>query len=179
MKQCTQCLIHKELNEFYRNKKNKDGLRSNCKPCSNLQSSKWVKNNKEKVKQTRLAYTSLESVKIQRCKLAKAWNRKSCESTLLTKAKKRAKEKNLPFNLTKTDIFIPEICPALGIQLKVNDDKLGDCSPTLDRFIPELGYVVGNIVVISARANRIKNNASIDEIGKIFSWMKEYNAKQS
>ena len=31
-------------------------------------------------------------------------------------------------------------------------------SPTLDRLIPELGYVPGNIAVISMKANRIKSD---------------------
>lgn len=51
--------------------------------------------------------------------------------------------------------------------MKRNVGKPEDNSPTLDRIIPELGYVKNNIIVISFRANRIKCNATIDELKKI------------
>ena len=180
-RKCSKCKEMKTTIDFYRDKSGPGGLRSSCKVCANKASKKWLNNNQYKAKQTRLAYLNREDVKFRRCKLAKAWNRISVESTLLTKAKKRAKANNLPFNLTKDDIDVPEFCPALGIILKVNDGKLGDCSPTLDRLIPELGYVVGNICVISAKANRIKNNSSFEEMRKIAAWMaeREQNAKHS
>ena len=40
----------------------------------------------------------------------------------------------------------------------------GDCSPTLDKQIPELGYVIGNIEVISHLANTIKQNVGSHEV---------------
>jgi hypothetical protein len=39
-----------------------------------------------------------------------------------------------------------------------------DNSPSLDRIVPEKGYVAGNIRVISQRANRIKSNATVEEL---------------
>ena len=50
--------------------------------------------------------------------------------------KKRAKEGDLPFNIDIEDIEIPEICPVLGISLKVNigGNRMSDNSPTLDKF---------------------------------------------
>ena len=46
-----------------------------------------------------------------------------------------------------------------------------DDSPSIDRLIPELGYIKGNVNVISLRANIIKNNATKDELIKIANWM--------
>ena len=46
-----------------------------------------------------------------------------------------------------------------------------DNSPSIDRLIPELGYIKGNVNVISLRANIIKNNATKDELIKIANWM--------
>ena len=41
----------------------------------------------------------------------------------------------------------------------------GEVSPSLDRLLPHLGYVKGNIIVISHRANaNAKNCASVDEL---------------
>jgi hypothetical protein len=34
-----------------------------------------------------------------------------------------------------------------------------------------LGYVRGNVTIISNRANRIKNDASLDEVRKVVSWL--------
>ncbi|WP_210240170.1 hypothetical protein, partial [Mesorhizobium sp. M2E.F.Ca.ET.154.01.1.1] len=66
------------------------------------------------------------------------------------------------YSLTKDDIFIPTHCPVFGFELKDGGDR--NNSPSLDRIKPELGYVPGNIQVISTRANRIKNDATPDEL---------------
>jgi len=100
-----------------------------------------------------------------------AYEREKRESdmpgTLVKQAKGRAKRLGLPFNLTRSDVSIPDVCPVLGIPLRVNHGKCGADSPSLDRIVPELGYVVGNVAVISHRANTIKNDASPDELRAI------------
>ena len=48
----------------------------------------------------------------------------------------------------------------------------------LDRFKPALGYVKGNIYIISFRANRIKGNATLEEIQKVIKYVEEGNGKQ-
>lgn len=88
----------------------------------------------------------------------------------------RAKGKGVAFNLTKEDLTIPEKCPVLGIPLLskwgASDKELAkDNAPSVDRLIPELGYVKGNTAVISVRANRIKTNATKDEIFKVYQWL--------
>jgi hypothetical protein len=85
-------------------------------------------------------------------------------------AKDRAKILGLPFNLTVRDIVIPKKCPVLGILLKPSKGKNTgpiDSSPTIDRIIPEQGYVKSNIWVISGRANRAKSNLSLKELKKL------------
>lgn len=91
-------------------------------------------------------------------------------------AKARAKKKGVPFDISPDDVYAlvanTEVCPALGIPFCWSNNKLLDDSPTLDRLVPELGYVKGNIAVISAKANRIKNNAGVGDLGKVYTWMK-------
>lgn len=69
--------------------------------------------------------------------------------------KKRAKKENLPFDLDPSDLAnIPDQCPVLGIPLiKTKLERLGatDNAPSVDKFIPELGYVKSNIHIISYR----------------------------
>ena len=79
------------------------------------------------------------------------------EKRLLCWAKSRAIKNNLPFNIDESDIFIPEFCPLIGIKLE-RGSKIHNSSPTLDKIIPELGYVKGNVWVISWKANRLKSN---------------------
>lgn len=85
-------------------------------------------------------------------------------------AKRRAEAQGLPFNIERTDIVVPEFCPILGIELRPGAGKVEDHSPTLDRIIPSKGYVKGNVVVISMRANRLKSNANVDELRRIASF---------
>ena len=82
-----------------------------------------------------------------------------------------AKQSGIPFSITHKDIFIPDTCPALGIPLVKGDGKQHDGSPTLDRVNPELGYVKGNVVVISYKANRIKNNGNLEDLKAVAAWM--------
>jgi hypothetical protein len=89
---------------------------------------------------------------------------KSVEYRMLARARHRAKKNNLPFNIELSDIVIPKTCPLLDIELKSNTDKTSPNNPSLDKIIPELGYVKGNIWVVSLRANKLKNDASLQEL---------------
>lgn len=95
--------------------------------------------------------------------------------SLFEGAKRRAKLEGLPFSITIDDIIIPEVCPVLGIPIQVGLPANSPGLPSLDKFIPELGYVPGNITVISLRANSIKKNASIAEIEALYKWMLSFN----
>lgn len=84
-------------------------------------------------------------------------------------ARKRARLAGVPFDLVESDIEIPQCCPVLGIPLVVSSGRKGprDASPTIDRFVPSLGYVRGNVGVISWRANRLKSDGTTDELMRI------------
>lgn len=96
----------------------------------------------------------------------KKWYQKDPRSVMRLSAKARAKRDGLPFNLEISDIVIPDVCPVFGIPLFVGDRTQHDYAPTLDRIIPKLGYVKGNVRVISYRANRIRNDATFAELKK-------------
>jgi hypothetical protein len=87
-------------------------------------------------------------------------------SVLLSAARRRALRRTLPFDLTAADIHIPLTCPVLGVPLyrAIGAAAQGPNSPTLDRIKPELGYVRGNVRVISSRANQIKSDATPAEL---------------
>ena len=87
-------------------------------------------------------------------------------------AKARAKKAGMPFNITVKDFDISENCPILGIPLRGGDRKEHDNAPSLDKIIPELGYVKGNVEVVSHRANRIKSDATLQELESVVAWLK-------
>lgn len=82
------------------------------------------------------------------------------------RAKNRSAQYGVPFDIDVEDIVIPNKCPILFIPLKENKGKPGAYrdSPSLDKIVPELGYVKGNIQVISQMANQMKFNATPQEL---------------
>ena len=92
---------------------------------------------------------------------------RSREYRIWAVTKSRAKAKGIPFNIEVSDIIIPEFCPLLPF-IKLNTEPACPSSrwssPSIDRLIPSKGYIKGNILICSMRANAIKNNASVDEL---------------
>jgi hypothetical protein len=97
------------------------------------------------------------------------WRAKNPEKKLWMMARIRARKADIPFDIEPEDIHIPEVCPVLGFQLVVGGDSR--TCPSLDRIKPELGYVKGNIQVISYKANVMKSNATFEELRKFAEWV--------
>jgi hypothetical protein len=59
--------------------------------------------------------------------------------------------------------------------LKYNKGRSGffPDSPSLDRIDPSKGYVKGNVRVISARANLLKNDATVGELTLVLEDLRE------
>jgi len=102
--------------------------------------------------------------------------------SLLRGAKARAKKCGAPFELSLEDINIPDVCPILGLALepRINEPgvyKSNPNSPSLDRLNPSLGYIKGNVSVISNLANVIKNSGTAEDHRKIAEWMEKMNVQ--
>ena len=142
MKTCSICGRVKPLSSFDRNKRKADGFDVVCKECKHTRYLERRKSNYFK----------------QYC---------------ITK-RSECKAKGIAYNLTPE--YLQEIwtgiCPIFGIELhKASHGKGSVNSAHLDRLDPNKGYVVGNVSWISGRANRIKYNATIEELRKIADWM--------
>lgn len=86
--------------------------------------------------------------------------------------KAECKKKGIPYNLTPAyleSIWTDE-CPVFGRPF-VRFDKTHSDSPALDRITPSLGYVEGNVVYLSARANRIKYDATVEELRQVLKFV--------
>ena len=95
---------------------------------------------------------------------------------MLSNSKIRAKAKKLPHNITSDDIreVWPKdnICPVLKkpFEMGFKSGKTKSMAPSLDKIIPSKGYTKGNIVVISDIVNRLKSDASLEDLKKIINF---------
>lgn len=163
-KECRLCGTIQPISHFYTNSQrtpqNTDGYMYCCKRCSKQQ---WHD-------------------KAQDPENRKKW--------LLDRIKSKCKKLDIPFDLTLDDLVIPEVCPVLGIPLKFGiktankfRERRGvqtpDDSPSVDRIFPDLGYIKGNIVIVSYRANNIKTNATPEELQQVALFYAKYCKKAS
>lgn len=89
---------------------------------------------------------------------------------IYNRLKSSAKKRGIEFDLKLTDLndlTFPITCPILNIPLRFNRGEPKDDSYSIDRIDSKKGYSVDNIVVISYKANRLKSNASKEELNKI------------
>ena len=158
MKVCTRCKEEKELVNFKLDYRNSDGRGAICKKCCSKQGCIYNKNHRPVIntRQRKCYYkTKLERPHIP----------------LWRKAQVRARESGRPFTIVAEDVIIPTHCPILGIPLEKGVGHSSSNSPSLDALIPELGYVPGNINVISHKANTMKSNATLEELKKLVAWL--------
>jgi len=146
-----------------------------CLTCQKKQSKQWNSDHNEEIV---LKAKSPEAKKRAKAKYEENYI-KNHTYWLWKGLKSKSKRKNIPFIIEVKDIIIPENCPILGIKLVINKSHGKDDSPSVDRIIPSLGYIPSNIIVISYRANKIKNNATIDELEKIYNFYHNLQSRSS
>lgn len=91
-------------------------------------------------------------------------------------AKMRAALKGLDFNLTSDYIesITPDCCPIFNEPfLFIGNKTMQAFSASLDRLDPTKGYVQGNVVVISMKANSIKNAYGSKEVLAVGAWLQQ------
>jgi hypothetical protein len=180
-KTCSCCGESKSVAEFGKNAACKDGLQRKCRVCM-LRYEREYKRRPE-VKKRRAEeqkeYRSRPEVKKHRAEAAREYwsrpevkkqNKKRVRSisgiprTMIKRAKERAKDKGRECTIKPENIIINDTCPYLGIPLQLNEGQPGPGSPSLDRINSGLGYVKGNVEVISNRANTLKSNGTSFEL---------------
>jgi hypothetical protein len=150
IKDCPCCGKVKLVSEFYPNKNQKDGLQPYCKVCVNKHQENYTKSD-EAVEQSK------------RSKLPKH----------LYSIKTRAIQKGLAFDLESEDVVYPEYCPVLKLKLETGSARRGLCknSASVDRIDPAKGYVKGNIQVMSMLANKMKQDATPEQLLMFADWI--------
>lgn len=187
IRKCCQCKQEKLLEEFVKDNRRKSGYSTLCKECKRLRdkerynrlkdneefhsrklahNKKYKSEHKEQIKEACFEYNMRPEV-VER-KAGWHQSKKRSISTklgdMLNRAIHRAKEKSVPCTITKEDIIFTNMCPLLNINLNWEGGPRDKNTPSLDRIVPELGYVPGNIKIISNLANMIKSYASKEEL---------------
>jgi hypothetical protein len=107
------------------------------------------------------------------------------EGRLFEYARRRAKDKNREFNISISDVVIPNRCPILGIKiikqwgLSQQNNSSRANNPTLDRLDSSKGYIKGNIEVISYRANILKKDGTSLEHEQIALYIQKFKKDTS
>ncbi len=153
-KKCGHCKETKPFTGFHKDKRTPTGYKNWCKVCVAEQFQTMRKDHPRYV---------------ARQEAAKRW-RKNMEPkdrwafTTYHNALARARKKDLEFTITQDWLkqTLPTHCPLLHVEFEFNSNSA--VSASLDRIDSDKGYTPDNCWVISAKANRIKSNATLAEI---------------
>jgi len=91
-------------------------------------------------------------------------------------ARYRAQKSGIPFSISPEDIVVPTHCPVFGALLEAGHP---DYAPSLDRLVPHRGYTKDNIVVISRRANKLKNDGLPWELRQVADFVETQILKET
>lgn len=125
--------------------------------------------------------TGIFPLKVRKAKREVSYKRKwgnKVNSDLYREQRKKFRHKK--YNAEKTgylweidfgDLEWPTHCPVLGMELNYFAEFRQENSVSFDRIDSNLGYVKGNVEIISWRANRIKNDGTAEEHQKIVDFL--------
>ena len=167
---CHKCSSDIIETDWYYSVRGRDGM---CKSCrKNYRKKEKREHTKKYVSERKEHYKQLMTEwRKNNPDYQKKWTKKCPESQLLRSARQRAKQKGMECTITQNDIHIPELCPVFKVPLV----KRTEYAPSLDRIDNTKGYIPENIVVVSRKANIMKNNGSVEDLRMLV----EYYSKLS
>lgn len=192
LKKCSTCYAEKDISAFVKNKSCKNGRAGTCRECQNAYSTKWKRDNSERLAPIRREQYNNRYGHIARQNEAKRkalYPLRSRASVLRKGMVERSRLLNIPFD--KEILTIPYLmdwliqspkCECCSQQLDIdfkNDNKFRGNSPSMDRFIPLVGYVIGNVALLCWRCNNLKRDASSSELRRIADWMDSWGNEVS
>lgn len=149
--ECVSCKKEKPVAEFVQDKNSKLGFRKRCKEC---QRPMWkAQKEQDKDGQNRRMRSFRSTVK-------------GAIQTSRGASLQRAKKDKIPHNVSTKylqDLYKKQegLCALSGEKM---EPKSGWLSPSLDKIIPEKGYVAGNVQWLTKRVNLIKSNFNNTEL---------------
>jgi hypothetical protein len=189
LNQCKECNINK--GQLYReNNREKERVRSREYGHQNskivqARVNRWRKDNPDKVRATRRKaheknYASRDRyVKEKRRLNAIRLDRSYRLKEMLACARRRALKSNIAFDLTLDDLIAiaHDNCAVSNKPLDwtYEQGNRGPMIPSLDKIVPELGYVKGNVAIIGHYWNMRKGALTIDEINTLQVYLNKFN----
>lgn len=171
MKKCSKCGKIKRVTEFSKRSDlgSKSKLMSACKPCNREKSKRWRTKNPGKHKEGiyRWRKNNPESYRRLTAKYRAENPLNLRASKMVGGAKALCKEEGLPFDID-FDFILKKLqagtCECTGLRFSLSEELRNACSPSIDRVVPNLGYVKGNVRIIVWALNAFKNNFSDKDI---------------
>lgn len=169
---CRDCIALLAAEEWRRNprppeinrRKNKEWREANKEYVALKKAIRYEENRAKMLEKSRDRHKKEDPAR--RRALQRTWNHKHWERHATQNCRARARRKGVPFNMVPSDLFttegkLPEFCPIFpSIRLRYDGGPDRRVWPSVDRIVPELGYVTGNVWVTSLAANMWKNNGS-------------------
>ena len=200
-KRCYACELEKSLDDFGIDKSKRSGISYRCKDCTRIATAQWKKDNPEKVRITRKKEYERKKECPKFIERRKAYNEKwnalyaherpaarldaiRNDKTvrlkeMLNSAKRRALKNNIPFDLTLDDLIAiaNDNCAASQEPLDwtYEQGNRGPMIPSLDKIVPELGYVKGNVAIIGHYWNMRKGALTINEIDVLQAYINRHS----
>ena len=157
-KKCGRCKQSLPVDMFAKYARSPDNLQSYCRPCM----AQYREDNKERIEANRAAHL-----------LSKPFLRP------LRAARTRAEEQGVPFDIDEQ--YLEDIwtgtCPVYHTRLSLPGQSdlasagFSTTQSSLDRIIPHKGYVKGNVVWLSNKANMIKQQATAADLQAVATWL--------
>lgn len=102
-------------------------------------------------------------------------------ASMLSNAMHRAQRRGAKFDRAALEELLdnaPDRCPVFGTLFAVRRGVRGvvDTAPTVDRLDNSKGYVRGNMCLISWKANRVKNDATLSDLTAVVTWLRSHDA---
>lgn len=201
VKRCSTCKETKSVGAFCKDRSTPSGLCYECKACMNKASRE--RRNKHKVKNEATPKSTKTEKRCSGCKEVlpvaqftvdrgrkdalkpicklcsgkadRKWRSENVAKALLKSARYGAQTRGLEFSITLDDIAVPERCPVFGFEFTIGMKR--STSASIDRIDNTKGYIHGNVVVVSVKANHVKSDCSIDELRKLVSFYESLAGK--
>lgn len=170
-------------------KNHKFGKDKLCKLCSNEYVRNWKKLHKNRIQnqqkemyQNNKGWYTKNRFRERTIELALKDRFRMRAYIVLSRIRGNFKKKSIPYDKTINVAYLINLfesnlfCNCCGVELgyyRKFDRKPYNNSPSINRFIPQKGYVKDNIHVLCWKCNNIKRNYTSDDLIIVAKWIKE------
>ena len=162
------------ISNFHKDSNVINGISAACKTCNNRDQKKWFDEHPEFNKkrcgdyyENNVRHSKEYAHKIgvnAEQKGKRLWTKNQWIISTLARCRQRAAKKGFSCDIDASDLLpLPEFCSVFGVRLDYNAGPEKRVHAAVDKIIPALGYVKGNVRIISNAANWAK----LDGIGDI------------